>query len=205
MKVEGSIKQEHILDAAIKRFSYFGVHKTKLTEIAEDLAISKPLLFYYFQDKQSLINAVADRIMSEFLTAAEQVLQSASSVEEGLKNLVAIKREHLKKYYLLALQADTIDLQKVAADVPAMHQQVQVQLIEFIAKLLQKGIDEHQLRPVDTCKTSQLLVETLSAFEYHLKRKHSLPELADIDALFDKQVEVLQMFLQGLKQVEWKN
>ena len=122
-----------------------------------------------------------------------------------MANLVAIKREHLKKYYLLALQADTIDLQKVAADVPAMHQQVQVQLIKLIARLLQKGIDEHQLRPVDTFKTSQLLVETLSAFEYHLKRKHSLPELADIDALFDKQVEVLQMFLQGLKQVEWKN
>ena len=205
MKVEGSIKQEHILDAAIKRFSYFGVHKTKLTEIAEDLAISKPLLFYYFQDKQSLINAVAGKIMSEFLSAAEKGLTSATSVEIGLANLVAIKREHLKKYFLLALQADTIDLQNVSGDVPAMHQDIQLQLIELIAKLLQKGIDEHQLRPVDTSKTSQLLVETLSAFEYHLKRKHSLPRLTDIDAVFDKQLEVIQMFLQGLKQPEWKN
>ena len=86
-----------------------------------------------------------------------------------------------------------------------MHQQVQGQLIQLIAKLLQKGIDEHQLRQVDPMKTSQLLVEILSAFEYNLKRKHSLPGLTEIDALFDKQEEVIQMFLQGLKQVEWKN
>ena len=67
MKVDGNIKLDHILEAAIKRFSHFGVNKTTMTEIADDLAISKPALFYYFQDKNSLIAAVAEKLRDEFL------------------------------------------------------------------------------------------------------------------------------------------
>jgi TetR/AcrR family transcriptional repressor of mexJK operon len=205
MKVEVTIKPEHIIEAAIRRFSHFGINKTSLTEIADDLSISKPLLFYYFQDKNSLIAAVAARIINEFLAALEEVLATAESVEAGLNGLVEVKRGHFKKYYLLALQGDTVDLQKGAGEMSVLYEQGRAKIIALIAALLQKGIDRKLIRPVDPGKTSGLLLDTLSAFEYCLKRKPAIPGAEDIEEVFDKQTEVLHLFLNGLKQPAWKN
>jgi hypothetical protein len=51
---------------------------------------------------------------------------------------------------------------------------------------------------MDTAQTSQLLMETLSAFEYCIRSRKSVPEMRDIDELFDKQKEVLKMIINGL-------
>ena len=62
--VEADKKSELILEGAIKRFAHFGINKTSMAEIAEDLSLSKPALYYYYPDKQSLILAVAERLIT---------------------------------------------------------------------------------------------------------------------------------------------
>jgi len=198
MKAEGLVKQEHILDAAIKRFSHFGVNKTTLTEIADDLAISKPSLFYYFNDKNSLIAAVAGKIINECLAGYEAALQSARSVEDGLLSLVEIKREFFKKYFLLAIQGDSIDINKVSS-IHELYITARAKTESLIADHLNRGMEHNVLKPMDAAKTSHLLLETLSAFEYCIKNRKAVPEMQEIDEMFNKQKEVLQMFLNGLK------
>jgi len=205
MKAEGLVKQEHILDTAIKRFSHFGINKTTLTEIADDLDISKPSLFYYFHDKNSLIAAVAGRIINESLEGFERSLNEAGSVEEGLLSLVEVKREYFKKYYLLAIQGDSVDVNKISSGIQELFVEARKKTEALISALLVKGIEQKALRPMDTDKTSHLLIETLSAFEYCIKGKKAVPEMQDIDEMFNKQKDVLQMFLNGLKSSEWKN
>lgn len=46
-------KREQIIEGAIKRFSHFGINKTTMNDIAEDLAVSKPSLYYYFPIKNT--------------------------------------------------------------------------------------------------------------------------------------------------------
>src|SRR5688500_9200766 len=140
MKVDGNIKQEHILEAAIRRFSYFGVNKTTMTEIAEDLAISKPSLFYYFQDKNCLIAAVAEKVMNEFLDEFKAAIEQASSVEQALLTLVEIKRAYFKKYFLLALQGEAID-NKLPTVLPEVYQKGRQRNQELICGLFRKGIE----------------------------------------------------------------
>ncbi len=193
------LKQEHIIEAAIRRFSHFGVNKTTLSEIADDLSISKTLLFYYFQDKNALIAAVAFTIIREFITAVEEVLEGASTLEAGLLGLVGVKREHFKKYFLLALQGDEIDIQKNQGALTAHYQEGRNQLVNMLAALLQKGIHAKTVRPLDAVKTSQLLLETLTAFDYTMKRRNVIPDLENIEELFEKQKEILLLFLNGLK------
>ena len=53
-------RREHILEAAVRRFAHFGVQKTTMTEIADDLGMSKEALFYYCTDKHSVTRAVED-------------------------------------------------------------------------------------------------------------------------------------------------
>lgn len=61
MKQEEKI--ENILEAATKRFAHFGVDKTTMNEIADDLGISKASLYYYFPDKLNLFAATLKKII----------------------------------------------------------------------------------------------------------------------------------------------
>jgi TetR/AcrR family transcriptional repressor of mexJK operon len=205
MKGEGSIKQEHILDAAIKRFSYFGVSKTTLTEIAEDLDISKTLLFYYFQDKNSLITAVAGKIINEFLADFANAVENATSAEDGLLQMVELKRAYYKKYFLLAIQGEGIDVNKLSSAVSQVYLTAREKGNSLVAQLLKKGIEEKRLKDMDVERASNLVMETLSAFEFCIRARKSVPEMKDIDELFDKQKEVVTMILNGLKSDSWRN
>jgi AcrR family transcriptional regulator len=204
MRAEGLVKQEHILDAAIKRFSHFGVNKTTLTEIAEDLAISKPLLFYYFNDKNSLIAAVAAKIINECLEGYEEALNAASSPEEGLQSLIEVKRKFFKKYFLLAIQGDSIDVNKLSSEIPQLYVKARIKTEALIAALLKKGVEQKTLKPIDTARTSHLILETLTAFELSIKCRKTVPEIKEIDEMFDKQKGVLEIFFTGLKAAEQK-
>jgi hypothetical protein len=75
----------------------------------------------------------------------------------------------------------------------------------LLSDLLERGIQQKELRVIDVRKTSTLLLEILEAFEYIIKQKTCLVKNTDIDTLFDKQNEVLQLLLNGLKRNEWKN
>ncbi len=205
MKAAESVKHEHIVDAAIKRFSHFRINKTSLTEIAEDIGISKPSLFYYFQDKSSLLEAVSRKIVNEFLEGFESAFSSAKSVDEGLLDFIEVKRRHFKKYLLLASQADSVEINKVSSQLPDVIIQAREKTQSLISDLLKKGIQQKVLTSVDVGKTSLLLIETLEAFEHGIKSKTTVPESKNIDALFDKQKEVVQMLLNGLKSSQWKN
>ncbi len=44
MKPEVNDKLDAIIEAAIRRFSHFGIQKTNMTEIADDVALSKQAL-----------------------------------------------------------------------------------------------------------------------------------------------------------------
>ena len=50
-------KIDQIIESAQKRFGIFGLMKTTMREIAEDLNMSKGLLYYYFPDKEHLYKA----------------------------------------------------------------------------------------------------------------------------------------------------
>jgi len=58
---ERSDKIRMIIEASQKRFGLFGIEKTSMREIADDLKLSKASLYYYFTDKESLYKAVKEK------------------------------------------------------------------------------------------------------------------------------------------------
>src|SRR3954467_5148914 len=71
--------RQKILDAAQVRFSEQGYEGTSLREIAEDLGFTKAALYYHFQSKDQIIQALLAPMeglvgdLLERLTAAEDV------------------------------------------------------------------------------------------------------------------------------------
>src|SRR5438477_1901244 len=63
-----------ILDAAVREFSREGVAGARTDAIARAARVNKALLYYYFEDKEALYNAVLDQVFGGLAAAIEEVL-----------------------------------------------------------------------------------------------------------------------------------
>lgn len=204
MKVESNVKQEQIVDAALRRFSHFGIAKTTLTEVADDLSLSKQVLSYYFHDKQSLVNAVIDKLKEEYIQQLKADMESSRSVEEGLLKLIEVKGDFFEKYFMLVIGMDHLELARNAA-VLNWRQRLASKELELVTTLFENGVQTGELRPLDAKKTGELLLETLYAFSRCVKDRGALPDADAFREVMTKQREVIKLFYQGLKAEKWVN
>ena len=72
-------KKEEIIAVAQERFGQYSFKKTSMREIANDLEMSKGLLYYYFPDKEHLYNAVVEK---EFLEFKSNLIQQLGKTDD---------------------------------------------------------------------------------------------------------------------------
>jgi TetR/AcrR family transcriptional repressor of mexJK operon len=66
--------REQIMQAALKRFAHGGYAATSVQQIVDDARVSKPSLYYYFEDKAALYQA----LVSEALDARYNLMVEAA-------------------------------------------------------------------------------------------------------------------------------
>jgi TetR/AcrR family transcriptional regulator len=195
------VKQEQIVDAAIRRFTHFGIQKTNLSEIAVDLGISKPALFYYYPDKDTLVAAVEERIIREYIEAVEQQFSGTDTVRGALVKLLDVRMAFFEKYFMLANRLERTDPAVVDSRMAQVKQTLRDQEGELLARLLERGMASGEVKPMDTAQTANLLLHTISALAQHCVRDRSLPPDHEmVKEVHQKQKQVLQLFYNGLKQ-----
>ena len=204
MKVESNVKQDQIVEAALRRFSHFGIAKTTLTEVADDLALTKQVLSYYFPDKQSLVNAVVEKLTLDYISFLRPEMERAGSVKSGLLKLTEVKGNFFEKYFMLAIQADQLELAKYGS-YQTWRKSLAEKELALLIQLFEKGVATGELRSLDAKKTGELLLETLYAFSRCVKDKGALPDEEAFREVLAKQQEVIQLFYQGLKAETWVN
>ena len=198
--VEADKKRVLIIEGAIKRFSHFGVNKTSMSEIAEDLSLSKPALYYYFPDKQSLILAVADRIIYEYLANVEKNFADHSRQEDALMNLIEIRRNFFQKYFMLHMEEDYSDAYLRDKAFMQLMCTAKEKEVSILAESLNKGIAKGELREIDTVRTAELLLDTLRGLRSCMRtEKMILPDSSTFEGVLNKQKEVARIFLYGIK------
>ena len=57
--------RELIMQAAEQRFASTGFYPTRLEDIAEDVGITRTAIIYHFQDKETLYNAVLEKLFTQ--------------------------------------------------------------------------------------------------------------------------------------------
>jgi len=204
MKEESNVKQEQIVEAAIRRFSHFGIAKTALTEVADDLAVTKQVLSYYFHDKQSLVNAVIEKLTIDYGNTLKTEMLKAGSVKEALLKLTAVKGIFFEKYFMLITQAEHLEFMKHRA-FNSWKKFLADKESGLVTILFEDGVKSGELKPLDAPKTAELLSETLYAFARCVKDKGALPDEAAFEEVLAKQQEVIKLFYQGLKAETWKD
>src|SRR3954465_12029018 len=70
-----------ILDAAVVCFAKRGFHQTSMHDISAEAGISVGLIYRYFQNKEAVISAMADRHKQEIQEVAERARQAPTLLE----------------------------------------------------------------------------------------------------------------------------
>ncbi len=69
-------KREAILNAAKRRLNQYGVKKTTMQEIAEDVGIAVGTLYLYFKNKNEILIATAEAYILQHMADTERILRS---------------------------------------------------------------------------------------------------------------------------------
>src|SRR3981081_2865783 len=76
----GNDKRSRILDAAQSLFLRYGVKRTALDDVVREAGIAKGTLYLYFDSKDALFAAIAERLCADVLRNAEEAIVSSSSI-----------------------------------------------------------------------------------------------------------------------------
>ena len=102
-----SAKKEAILAAALSTFSQFGIHGTRLEQVAEIAGVSKTNLLYYFPSKEALYVAVMRNILDVWLAplrAFRQEFTPLVAIGEYVRLKLEVSRDHPEASRLFCLE-----------------------------------------------------------------------------------------------------
>src|SRR5690606_33971974 len=192
-------KRDLIINAALKRFSHFGIAKTSMSEVADDLKLSKANLYYYFPDKFSLIEAIAYRIMDESDAAIEKAFREAHGTLELLVRMLEMKKVYVERYYMIILDLLVMNLHDVKWG--ALAKRLFRREVRTTARILEQGIASNELVTFDVVETSELYVAMMRRLALFCDRlsPHALIDKDEIGRIFEKQKQAAAIFINGLQ------
>jgi AcrR family transcriptional regulator len=93
--------RERILDAATQCLLESGLDARLHAAIAERAGLSRPTLYKYVGDQTAILDAVRDREIESFFTAAVPLLSSTDDLRTGLVDAVVFVVEYGRQHLLL--------------------------------------------------------------------------------------------------------
>jgi len=192
-------KRNQIIDVALRRFSHFGIAKTSMSEIADDLKLSKANLYYYFPDKFSLIEAIAYRIVDESDTAIYAVMETTPGTLEVLHRILDLRQEALDKYYMLFLNLQEMNINEERW--VNLSKQLFQREVDIISRIFERGINRNELVTFSVQETSELYVAIIRGLTMFCGQcmPTALPDREEINRIVAKQKQVASIFINGIK------
>lgn len=193
-------KTEQIIETAQKRFGIYGIEKTSMREIANDLKLSKASLYYYFPDKESLYKAVIFKEQKEFLKKVSEKIENIQQPEQLLIEYITARLEYFRTLLNLSRlrYEDYSEIRPVFRDLlDSFHKSER----EIIEKIFQKGISEKKFIKMDIGKTAALFLDLIRGLRLSIvtDRKTLLLDNEEYEKLLGKCLDFTFIFINGIK------
>ncbi|WP_207492383.1 TetR/AcrR family transcriptional regulator [Aridibaculum aurantiacum] len=191
-------KRDAIIDAAQKRFSHFGVAKTTMNEIADDLSLSKASLYYYFPDKLNLFAAVLKKIV-EAQRAVEPLSLKEKNLQKAIAKFLEARTEFIISNYFIIEYLRTMN-GSYPPELEQIFSSARSWEINLIASILTNAKQSQGLKLKDPTSTAELLMDALEGLRFvnlH-KNKSFIPQREQFLNLLKREKELATIFMNGL-------
>lgn len=186
-----AIKRQAILRVAARAFNQQGFTQTTLTNIAEQLNVTKPSLYYYVANKDDILTG----ILEEAITQLRSVINHVTTVEaSGLEKL----RDFFFRYSEVVTDDFGACLVLMRINAPAArfrdhYNALSYEVLQAAEQFINDGINDGSITPCDPKYTASALLGTMNETVYwHVVEDRESPK--------DTAVRFFTIFETGLRQ-----
>jgi len=190
-----------LLDAALELFVEKGFAATRSEEVAARAGVSKGTLFLYFPSKEELFKAVVrENISGRFPEWNQAFEHFEGTTAEMVRNCLRIWWERVGTSKASGIGKLIMSEARNFPDLAAFCQQELVEPCEqLICRILQRGIERGEFRPVDLQYTAYNI---MGAMVFLINMKHSLGACLPLDQQLDPErfiASQAEILLHGLR------
>ncbi len=192
-------KQAVILDAARKRFAYYGFSKVTMDEIAADVGMGKASLYYYFPTKESLFEEVVKQEKTQFFNDINFMIEKKIGSCDMLRQYAAKRIEHFRN--LANLRALGFQQHgEMRASSVELYKEFQQQEVYVLQQILQTGKKRGDFTVSNPLQSAEAIMQMLygprSWFLHKLQR-----DLDDetFSLLEQSTKEIVEIILNGIR------
>lgn len=201
--LETDKKRELIIEGAIKRFIHFGINKTTMNEIAEDLSVSKPSLYYYFPDKTSLVLGVVEKIFADYFDVLHKDQKQDAGIENTLLNIIEIKHKFFLRYYMLHLSYGNPDSSLSSVELKGYLEKMVTKNVKFHESVFERAVLNKEIALQDDLpKIAELYLACqsgLTSLCIMHGNKELFPGKKELKMMKEKQINLSKIFIKGLQ------
>ena len=110
--IEKDKRKEYLIRTAIDLFAKKGFADTPIRAIAKSAKVNVALLYYYFKDKEEILNQIITRAAIRLVAILREIQQSEPDPLEGLKKMIRrqirFAAESWKETKVLVMDADRL-------------------------------------------------------------------------------------------------
>ena len=194
-------KLSKILDIAQKRFARFGLTKTTMSDIADDLGVSKASLYYYFPDKECIFKKVVFKEQADFCLQMKKIQESDKKINTVLTEYIENRIEYLKALINLG----QLSHEAFHAHTP-LYSMLGKEFFErekgIIAEVLKKAADRNEIQKVNIDEYAGFFVHVLRSLRLFTLGRKELWEQGSIDKEVKKEYMFFtKIFLKSIEKV----
>jgi AcrR family transcriptional regulator len=130
-----AVRKEEVMNVAARLFAAKGYYATTLDQIAEEIGVTKPALYYYVTSKEDILRTIVNRIMEpmeEVTNVGRSALPPKEKMAEIIRILVQSAAER-KETTLIAFEQANI-LPKRSRDALRRRQKEVEKVVEQVIK-----------------------------------------------------------------------
>lgn len=165
--------ETRLLESALTLFSEKGYEGTSIREIIEGAGVTRPVLYYYFENKEDLFTRLVETKFSELVGKIEEVKETMEGTGPRLKAIISYAfelAEHSPEAVRLILQVFFAPPQQG----PGMDRRKLAHMrFRHIADIMQEGLDNNELSGGDA---HSLGLVFLGIMDMHVMAKTNRPE-----------------------------
>lgn len=180
-----------LLDSALALFSEKGYKGASIREIIEGAGVTRPVLYYYFKNKEDLFCRIVETSFAELGADLDRVIQTPGSCRSKLKSVmsttfaraeesVGIVRLLLQAVFASPAEGLRLDMTKMVEE-----------RLGRLAKIMQEGLDAGEL---DGGDAESLALVFLGIMDMHIMAKMHRPKAVLAPDLADYLVD---LFIKG--------
>lgn len=157
--------KRNILDVATQEFSSMGLSGARVDAIAERTNTTKRMLYYYFESKEGLYEAVLEKVYGDIRTLEQALNIEEFEPDEGMRRLVEFTFDYHDKHrdFVRLISIENIHSAKYISQLKAFKSR-NVSIVNTIEDLLARGVAAGRFRADIDAIDLHLLI---SSFCFH--------------------------------------